>query len=299
MSTRDRFDLVLLGVIWGASFLFTRITAPEFGAFALVEIRLAIGAAILTGLLAARGGFGELRGAWTPALIVGFFNSALPFALFAYALVFITAGTAAVINATTPLFGALVAYIWLNDRMTVMRAVGLAVGFCGVVLSAWDKISLSGGSTTLAIFATLGASLSYGVGVNYAKRRLTGVAPLAQATGSNIAAALLLLPLALTHWPSTSPTLKGWLCVAALGIFCTALAYVLYFRLITRVGPAKATTVTYLIPVFGMLWGYLFLHEGVTPQMLTACAVIVFGTALATGNLKLPWRSRDRVTSGA
>jgi drug/metabolite transporter (DMT)-like permease len=299
MATRDRIDLLFLSVIWGASFLFTRVTAPEFGAFALVEIRLAIGAVILTALLASRGGFAELRGAWTPAAVVGFFNSALPFALFAYALVFITAGTAAVINATTPLFGALVAYLWLHDRMTVPRAIGLAVGFCGVVLSAWDKISFSGGSTTLAVFATLGASLSYGVGVNYAKRRMIGVPPLAQATGSNIAAAVLLLPLAVVHWPTQTPSLKGWLCVVALGVFCTALAYILYFRLITRVGPAKATTVTYLIPVFGMLWGYLFLHEGVTVHMLIACAIIVFGTALASGNVRLPRRNDGAATSRA
>ncbi|HEY7379554.1 MAG TPA: DMT family transporter [Steroidobacteraceae bacterium] len=299
MATRDRIDLLLLGVIWGASFLFTRMTAAEFGAFALVEIRLAIGAVILTALLASRGGFRELRGAWTPAAVVGFFNSALPFALFAYALVFITAGTAAVINATTPLFGALVAYLWLHDRMTVPRAIGLAVGFCGVVLSAWDKISLSGGSTTLAVFATLGASLSYGVGVNYAKRRMIGVAPLAQATGSSIAAALLLLPLAVAHWPSEMPSVKGWLCVVALGVFCTALAYILYFRLITRVGPAKATTVTYLIPMFGVLWGYLFLHEDVTVHMLIACAIIVFGTALASGNIRLPRRTEGAATGRA
>lgn len=294
MTNRDRLELLILGVIWGASFLFMRVAAPEFGAIALAEIRVAIAAVFLAIVLAWSGGMSGLRGAAVPLTIVGVLLSALPFVLFAYATLFITAGTAAVINASAPLFGALVAHAWLNDKLTVPRVIGLAVGFGGVLLLAWDKISFNGGGTTLAILAGLGASLSYGVGVNYTKKKLGRVPPLAAATGSQITAALLLLPLAAANWPSAAPSLTSWISVIALGIFCTGVASIFYFRLIARIGPAKAIAVTYLVPVFGMLWGLIFLDEPITAGMLIACAVILFGTALATGSVAMPLRNGSR-----
>lgn len=299
MNNRDRVELLLLGLIWGASFLFMRIAAPEFGAIALVEIRVAVAAVFLIAVLSLRGGMGGLRGAATPMTVVGVLSSALPFVLFAYATLFITAGTAAVLNASAPLFGALVAYAWLHDKLTVPRVVGLAVGFGGVLLLAWDKIAFNGGGATLAILAGLGASLSYGVGVNYTKKKLGHVPPLAAAAGSQIAATLLLLPLAVATWPSAAPSLKSWLAVIALGVFCTGVAYIFYFRLIAHVGPAKAIAVTYLVPLFGMLWGLVFLHEAITVSMLVACAVILLGTALATGNAAIAQRNRSRSESPA
>jgi drug/metabolite transporter (DMT)-like permease len=159
--------------------------------------------------------------------------------------------------------------------------VGLAVGFGGIVLLAWDKLSVGDGST-LALLAGLGASFSYGISVNYTKKKLGRISPLAAATGSQIAAALLLLPLALATWPSANPSLKSWLSVIALGMVGTGIANAFYFRLIARIGPARAIAVTYLVPVFGMLWGLIFLQEPVTVSMLAACAVILLGTALAT-----------------
>jgi len=294
MTHRDRLELLLLGVIWGASFLFMRVAAPEFGAIALVEIRVAIAAVFLAAVLAWRGGMGGLRGVAGPLTVVGVLSSALPFVLLAYAMLFITAGTGAVINASAPLFGALVAYAWLNDKLTVPRIIGLAVGFGGVLLLAWDKIAFNGGGTTLAILAGLGASLSYGISVNYTKKKLARVPPLAAATGSQIAAALLLLPLAAANWPSAAPSFKSWLCVLALGLLCTGVAYGIFFRLIARIGPAKAIAVTYLMPVFGMLWGLIFLDEPISAGMLIACAVILLGTALATGSVAIPLRSGSR-----
>lgn len=294
MTNRDRLELLILGVIWGASFLFMRVAAPEFGALALVEIRVATAAVFLIAALAWRRGMSDLPGAAVPLTIIGVFSSALPFVLFAYATLSITAGTAALLNASAPLFGALVAYAWLHDKLTVSRAIGLAVGFGGVLLLAWDKISFDGGGSTLAILAGLGASLSYGVGVNYTKKKLGQVSPLAAATGSQIAAALLLLPLAVAHWPGIMPSLKSWLSVIALGMVGTGIANALYFRLIARIGPAKAIAVTYLIPLFGMLWGMIFLHEPVTAAMLAACAVILLGTAMATGGRATPATSSPR-----
>jgi drug/metabolite transporter (DMT)-like permease len=281
MSNRDRFELLILGVIWGASFLFMRIAAPEFGALALVEIRVATAAIFLVAVLAWRRGMNDLPGAALPLAVVGIFSSALPFVLFAYATLSVTAGTAALLNASAPLFGALVAYAWLRDKLTLPRVVGLAAGFGGILLLAWDKVGV-GGTSGLAVLAGLGASFSYGFAVNFTKKKLGRVSPLVTATGSQIAAALLLLPLAVANWPSVNPSLKSWLSVIVLGMVGTGIANAVYFRLIARIGPARAITVTYLVPVFGMLWGLLFLHEAVTASMLAACAVILLGTALAT-----------------
>ncbi len=293
MTNRDRIELLLLGIVWGASFLFMRVAAPEFGAVALVEVRVAVAALFLAGVLAWRGGFAELRGAAAPMTVVGVLGSALPFVLFAYATIHITAGTAAVLNASAPLFAAVVAYLWLKDRLTMARVAGLAIGFAGVLLLAWDKIAVSG-PAAWAIAAGLVASLSYGVSVNYMKRRLGHVSPLAAAAGSQIAATLVLLPLAAAYWPQVTPSLLSWLSVIALGVICTGAAYAVYFRLIGRIGPAKAITVTYLMPVFGMLWGLIFLHEPITTGMAVACAVTLVGTALASGNL-----GANRSRSGA
>lgn len=281
MTNRDRIELLLLGVIWGASFLFMRIAAPEFGALALVEIRVATAAVFLVAVLAWRRGMNDLPGAALPLAVVGIFSSALPFVLFAYATLSVTAGTAALLNGSAPLFGALVAYAWLRDKLTLPRVVGLAAGFGGILLLAWDKIGV-GGTSVLAVLAGLGASFSYGFAVNFTKKKLGRVSPLVTATGSQIAAALLLLPLAAANWPSVNPSLKSWLSVIVLGMVGTGIANAVYFRLLARIGPARAITVTYLVPVFGMLWGLLFLHEAVTASMLAACAVILLGTALAT-----------------
>lgn len=286
MTVRDRVELVLLGVIWGASFLFMRIAAPEFGAIALVEVRVGIAAVFLLLMTALRGRAGNLAQLAAPLTFLGFVSSALPFVLFAWAALTITAGTAAVVNATAPLFGALVGFLWLGDRLRPFQVAGLAIGFAGILILLWDRISVSVEGAALAIAACLLAALCYGIAVNYTKQRLTGVPALVNSTGSQVASAILLLPLAIIYWPAASPSLISWLSAVALGIVCTGIAYLIYFRLIARIGPARAITVTYLVPVFGMIWGEVFLNEPISAGMLAACAVIVLGIALATGNFR-------------
>jgi drug/metabolite transporter (DMT)-like permease len=286
MTHRDRLDLLLLAAIWGASFLFMRIAVPEFGALALVELRVTIAAAFLFAVLLWRGGVKDMLRLAIPLCVVGIFGSALPFVLFAYGTLTISAGTAAVVNATAPLFAAVVGYAWLRDRLRPVQSAGLALGFGGVLLLLWDRIALNIEGATWAIGACLAASLSYGIAVNYTKKRLTGVAPIINATGSQLAAALLLLPLSVTYWPRDAVSPRSWYSAIALGIVCTGVAFMLYFRLIARIGPSRAITVTYLIPVFGMLWGLVFLHEPISAGMLAACAVVVVGIALATGNFR-------------
>ncbi len=288
MRPRDVFELLLLAALWGASFLFLRVATPEFGPVALIEVRVALASAFLLPILIARSGTADLRNHWWPIFLVGLFNSALPFCLFAYSTLYVTGGFAAIINATSPLFGALVAWLWLGDRLDASRVVGLTIGFFGVVVLVWNKISFGFEGASLAIpAAILGAAL-YGVAASYTKRYLSGVTPLALATGSQIAAVLLLLPGAIWLWPEAKVSASAWTATVIMGIACTAIALLLYFRLIANVGPAKAISVTYLIPGFAVLWGAMFLGEVLTLNMIVGCVVILLGTALATGMLRLP-----------
>jgi len=287
MRAQDTAELLGLAALWGASFLFMRLGAGEFGPVALSGVRVALAALALLPVLALRGQWPELRRHWRPIAVVGIVNSALPFMAFSYAALSITAGLSSIFNATAPLWGALIAWLWLHDRPGRTRALGLAIGFAGVLWLAWDKAGFKpgavAGSSLWPVAACIAATACYGFGANYAKRRLGGVAPMAVAAGSQAAAAFALALPTLWQWPATLPGATAWLSVLSLGVLCTAAAYLLYFRLIAHVGPAKAISVTFLIPLFAVLWGWVFLAETLTPVMAGACGVIVVGTALATG----------------
>ena len=285
-------EFLLLSAIWGASFMFMRIGAVEFGALPIAAVRVAIATAFLLPLLLSRGQGPQLRKHWKPVFAIGVINSGIPFALFAFALLSITTGLSAVLNATTPLFGALIAWIWLKDRLTPTRVLGLAIGFCGVAMLAWDKASFkpdaSGHAPGWAVLACLGACISYSIAASAAKRYLGGLPAMVTATGSQMGAALGLALPALWFWPARMPGLHAWLAVLALGVVCTGVAYVLFFRLIEQVGAPRALAVTFLIPVFALLYGVLFLDESVTGWMLLCAGVIVVGTSLSTGLLAVP-----------
>jgi drug/metabolite transporter (DMT)-like permease len=294
LKARDQAELLALAALWGASFIFMRLGAGEFGPVALAAVRVAGAALLLLPLLKLRGEWPALRAAWRPIAIVGITNSALPFVCFGVAALSITAGLSSIFNAAAPLFGAGFAWLWLNERLTRARAVGLAVGLAGVLWLAWRNVNqetaFKPGGSGWAIGACLLATVLYGFSANFTKRYLGGVPPLAVATGSQAFAALFLAVPALLFWPAVSPGAQSWGAVAALAILCTGIAYVLYFRLIARLGAARAITVTFMIPVFGVIWGAVFLAESVTPAMLAGCAFIVLGTALASGALRLPQR---------
>lgn len=287
MKGRDLAELLLLGALWGASFLFMRVGAPEFGPAALVFVRVAGASLLLLPLLQLRGQAGALRAHWRPLLVVGVSNTALPFALYTAAALVLSAGLSGIFNATAPLWGAVIAWLWLGERPSRSRALGLAIGFAGVLFLAWDRASFKPGehglSPALGVLLCLGATLCYGFSVNYTRKRLAGVPPLAVAAGSQGAAALVSALPAWWAWPAVTPGPAAWGAAAVLALACTGLAYLLYFRLIAHVGPAQAIAVTYLIPAFAIGWGALFLGERVTPSMLAGCAIVLLGTALATG----------------
>ena len=291
MRLRDTLDLLLLAAIWGASFLFMRIAAPEFGPVPLIATRVAVAAAFLLVVVIVRGGARQLYVHARPLIALGFVSSALPFSLFAYAVLSITAGFASVLNATVPLFGALVAYAWLGDKLGRLRTLGLVVGFAGVIVLVWGKVSFTSGGSGWAIVAGLTAALSYGISASFTKKVLSDVDPLINATGSQIAAAGLLVIPAFAYWPDSSPSGLSWISAIVLGTICTGFALYLFFHLIARIGPSKAITVTYLMPAFGVFWGYVFLDEPVTASMLTGCAIILLGTGLGSGvGMRSPFR---------
>lgn len=289
MHTRDLLKLLILGAIWGASFLFMRVAAPEFGAIPLIAARVGIAAIFLVLVLARRGGLPHLYRSAARLTLLGAINSAIPFSLFAYAVLSVTAGFASVLNATAPLFGALVAFIWLRDKPAPMRVAGLVVGFAGVLVLVWGRLAVRGDGGGTAVLAGLSAAVLYGISANYTKKKLSEVDPFVIATGSLIAATVLLLPFAYFYWPDTSPSRVSWVSAVLLGTICTGIAYILYFGLLSRIGPAKTLAVTYLIPAFGVLWGHLLLDEPITASIIVGCAVILVGTTLATGMLS-SWR---------
>ena len=240
MNSRDTMDLLVLSALWGASFLFMRIAVPEFGPIVLAELRVAIASVVLLPILILRADVGELRINWKKLVTVGTVNSALPFILLPFATLYLTGGFASILNATSPLWAALIAWIWLSAKLDASRITGLIIGFGGVVVLVWNKASLDLGGVSLAIIAAILASIFYGVGANYTKRHMQGISSLVIATGSQLAAALVLLPGAIALWPDGPISIRAWAAIITMGIFSTGLAYIIYFRLIANVGPTSA-----------------------------------------------------------
>jgi len=294
MGARDLGALVLLAALWGASYIFIRVAVPALGPFVLMGARVALasGALALYAVLLARG-MPKFRSRWKEFLIVGATNSAIPFTLIAAAELELTASLAAILNSTTALFVAVVAAVWIGESLTIKKVVGLLLGFAGVVvLVGWDPVPLNG-AVLLAVGAMLAASLSYAVGGVYVKRTFAGVSPLAMTIGQQGAAAAILLPLAAASLPGEAPPLPAALSALALALLCTAVAYLLYFRLIENVGPTKTLAVTFLIPVFGLLFGVVLLDEPVGLGTLVGFAIISYGVALVT-EIRFLGRGKER-----
>jgi drug/metabolite transporter (DMT)-like permease len=284
-------DFVLLAAIWGSSFMFMRMGAVELGAFPTAGLRVTIAALFLLPILLLRGHGPALRTHWKITFAVGVVNSAIPFACFTFALLSISTGLSSILNATVPLFGAVIAWLWLKDRPNGSRILGLMIGFLGVALLAWNKASFkpdtSGIATGWAVLACLLACLCYGVAASTTKRYMAGLPALVSSTGSQVGAALALAPLTIGFWPDHPVSLRAVGAVVILGVLCSGVAYILFFRLIERAGPARALSVTFAIPVFAVLYGVVLLGEVITPWMVGCGLVIIAGTTLSTGLVSL------------
>lgn len=265
-------ELLALGAIWGSSFLFMRVAAVHFGPFALVEMRLVLGSLILLPFLwrvRAR----LTRAHWLRFAGIGALNSAIPFTLFAWGAERAPAGVGAIANSLTVLFTVLVAFALYQERIGLRRGMAMVAGFCGVVVLMSGKIE--GANVVAAALAGTAASCSYGFAANFTKRMLADVPPLAAVAGTLGSAAVMMAPFAILTWPSEPIPRTSWLSAITLGILCTGIAYAFFFRLIQRVGAARATTCTYLIPLFGVGWGWLLLGETPTLTMLVAGTLIL------------------------
>jgi drug/metabolite transporter (DMT)-like permease len=283
MGARDLGALVLLGAIWGSSFLFIRVAVPALGPFVLMELRVGLAAAALALLAVAVSRLSKLRFRWKELLILGAVNAAIPFSLIAASEINLTASLAAIINATTALFAAVVATVWMGEALTRGKVAGLVMGVVGVaVLVGWTPIALNG-VVLVSVGASLVAAFSYALGGVYAKRAFEGTPPLTLAIGQQMGAAMLLVPLAAASVPAEAPSMSVTLSALALALLCTALAYLLYFYLISSVGPTKTLTVTFLSPVFGALFGVLFLDEPVGVGTCVGLVIILSSVALVTG----------------
>jgi drug/metabolite transporter (DMT)-like permease len=284
-------DFVLLGLIWGSSFLFMRLTSHEFGSWSTAWLRVSVAWLTLLPFLLWQGQVGSLRQHWRRILPMGVVNSGIPFICYASAVMYISTGMSSILNSTTPLFGALIAWVWLKQRPGRSRGLGLLLGFAGAALLALTLpggISFKAGGSGWAVLACLVATTCYGLSTHYSQRYLSGVPTMTIAAGSQIGASLALLIPGIWFWPSAWPSDSAWWSLLMIGVVCTGLAYVLYFRLIAKVGAARTMTVTYLIPLFANLIGIFFLDELITTWVIVCAAMILSGTALAVGLLKLP-----------
>ncbi|MEO3945939.1 DMT family transporter [Gorillibacterium sp. CAU 1737] len=291
MQRKEMGMLLLLASVWGASFLFMRIASPALGPFFTTEVRVGLAGAVLLLYAALRGRMPKLRERWKAYLIVGGINAALPFTLICAAELHLNASLAAILNATTPLFTALVVWASTQERPGRGKAVGLILGVLGVaILVGWSPLPLDG-PNLLAIAFSLLAALCYGIGTTYAGRAFRGVPPLEVAIGQQLGAAVLLLPLALYHFPKSAPSAPVVWSLLGLSLLCTAVAYLIFYRLVERVGAVKTVTVTFLVPIFGIIWGVLFLKEEIHATTLIGLAVIL-GSLLLVNQIALPWPSR-------
>ncbi len=271
-------ELGILAAIWGASFMFMRVAAKDFGALPLVEVRLALGALVLSPFLwKARALFPPQR--WPMLFLIGVINSSIPFALFAWAAQRAPAGVGAITNAMAVLFTALVAYFFYGEKIGLRRGLALVAGFAGVIVLASSKTA--GASIGWAVAAGVTAAFLYGVGANLVRKYLVGLPPAAVAAATLSGSAIVVLPFAIAQWPSHSIPMHSWLSGAALGVLCTGVAYAMYYRLIQRVGAGRAVMVTYLVPLFAVAWAWLVLDEPLTIAMGVAGVLIVGSVAMS------------------
>ena len=285
VTLRDYIELLILSAIWGSSFLFLRIASPEFGPIFLIEMRVASGLIVLLPICLLLGKFQELKENWKMIFILSLSNMTIPFCLFAYSALNMGAGILSIINATVPFFTAIIAFLVYQQRMTRYGLIGLMVGFMGVAVLVFDPSESSGVTNDLAIPSALFACVLYGVALNIVSHKLQGVSGISITTGALFFSTIVLIPFAVIERPEVMPQGSVWFSVLALGVVCTGFGYILFYRLIARIGSQQAIMTTYLIPIFSILWGNLFLAESITLFMIFGGMLVLMGVGMTTGRL--------------
>jgi drug/metabolite transporter (DMT)-like permease len=297
VGPRHVAELLVLSLLWGAAYLFTRSAVPEFGPVTLIAVRMGIAAVLLLPVLAHRGGLPLLRRHAGLFALQGTAFTALSFVLIAWSALTLSAGLTAILNATAPMFGAVVAWAWLGERIGPWRMAGLAVGMAGVTILVWGKASLrldaDSLAVTMAVLCGLGSSVVWGMAANFSRVKMAGIDPLALTVGTMLAASIALTPFAIAEWQgvwaaprSGLPGLRAWLEAAFLGVASSGLGMLMYFRLLREVGTVPTMSVTFLNPLVAIVSGALYLGEAITLQTLLGCAVVLAGTALSAGLIR-------------
>ena len=283
MKPRDVLLLFILAALWGASFIYIRFAGPALGPFVLVAARTLIASIVLIIIAVSTGVKLDLRQRWKEYLILGALNSAIPFVLITAAELSMTAPLAAILNATTPLWGAVVTAIWLRDKLTLPRIIGLVIGLLGVVIVVgWESVTMTD-ALWIATVMMLVASLFYALGTTYGKVTFKSPVPLVMAVGQQLAAGLIVLPLAVANPPTGEITPLIVVAILLLAVLSTAVAYLLYFMLLKSAGPINTMTVTFLVPFFTILWDALFLEAAISWVQFVGLLVILGGLVLVTG----------------
>lgn len=292
MRPHSVVELLLLSIFWGSSFLLIQIGVADFGPAPLIFLRTMLAGLVLLIVLAFRRQISTLLNHWKSFIPLGLLDSSLPYMLSAYAALHIPSGTISVINAVTPLWGALVAWLWLGIRLTLTGAIGLLIGLLGIVFLVWDRFELALSDSTFALTAAVIGPICYALSACYAKKYLSSFNPFVNATGSSLTSGVLLLPLAWFWWPETEVSANAWYAALVLAVVCSAIAYVLYYRLIQHIGPARAMTVSYLVPVVGLFWGWALMDEQLTARTIVGVMLIFSGLALANSVRPKPTAER-------
>ena len=281
-SITDLVSLLYLGAVWGAAFLFFRVAAPQVGAVWAAEIRLAIGAAVLLAVAGPRTA-AAMRGRVVSFVLLGALFAAVPFTLISYATVTLHAGFTSLLAAATPLVTAAIAVAFMGQRINLRVATGLAVGVIAVVvLVGWSPLE-PGITTLLAVAAGLGAPASYAVAGNFVRAKLSDVPPVELATGMLTTGALVVLPVALLTGMPGTPQLDGLVALIAVGTVSTALAWPIFFRVLRRTTPVAASTVTFIVPAFGVVWSAILLAEPVGAGLVLGFGLILLSLLLVLG----------------
>lgn len=282
MKARHFAQLIGLSALWGASFLFLRIATPALGPQLLAGLRVALALLTLTVIMRAMGQRWPW-GHWRELLLLGVFTVAIPFLMFAWAALHLPAGYSALLNTTAVLFGTLAAAWLKEDTLSAAKLMGCALGFLGVGLIVQLGPVRLDGPTLLAVLACIVASASYGVSTTFMKRATTRMQPLAIAAGIHASSLLLLAPGALWTWPQARPTAEALMAVAVLGIITSGTAYWIHLRILRHVSPVAAISPAFMIPVFGVTWGHLFLGEEISSGLFIGGALVLAATGLVTG----------------
>jgi drug/metabolite transporter (DMT)-like permease len=279
-------DYLILSICWGTSFLLMREATLSFGPFLCAWLRVSIAALVLVPYIVHRGEFFTLLKNWKKMVIAGLLSCAFPFCCYFYALSSLSTGLSSVLNATTPMFGALIAWVWLREKPKPLRVLGLLIGFIGItclILSASKPGEMHNNQHVVAVSACLAATFCYGLGANYTQKYMREFSPLLNATGCLVGASVALLVPAILDLPSEWPTVSSTVAIVLSGVFSTAIAYALFFRIISKIGAARSMTITYLVSVIATVLGLYVLNESITILMVLSALLVLLGTALSSG----------------